>query len=207
MDMIIESNQIKEWVKRAYDNAVKHGWHNENKSNAHWLMMVCTEVAEAVQADRKGRYMNNLDKEGLRTVLANDNGGKLFDKYYSDTIEGKVESELADICIRIFDFMGVRDIAANYEISVIDAEYSFFVRHTFTENALFVTNDILCGNAHSLFFSALPVHPSMLGAICQSVLLSVFNWAKALDIDLVQHINLKMRYNESREYLHENKLY
>ena len=102
--MIIESNQIKEWVKRAYDNAVKHGWHNENKSNAHWLMMVCTEVAEAVQADRKGRYMNDLDKEGLRTVLANDNGGKLFDKYYSDTIEGKVESELADICIRIFDF-------------------------------------------------------------------------------------------------------
>ena len=85
--------------------------------------------------------------------------------------------------------------------------YSFFVRHTFTENALFVTNDILCGNAHSLFFSALPVHPSMLGAICQSVLLSVFNWAKALDIDLVQHINLKMRYNESREYLHGNKLY
>jgi len=114
---------------------------------------------------------------------------------------------LADICIRIFDFMGVRDIAANYEISVIDAEYSFFVRHTFTENALFVTNDILCGNAHSLFFSTLPVHPSMLGAICQSVLLSVFNWAKALDIDLVQHINLKMRYNESREYLHGNKLY
>lgn len=204
--MIIESKQINEWVKRAYDNAVKHGWHNENKSNAHFLMMVCTEVAEAVQADRKCRYMNNLDKEGLRTVLANDNGGSLL-KYYSNTIEGKVESELADICIRIFDFMGVRDITANYDISVIDAEHSFFVRHTFTENALFVTNDILCGNAHSLFFSALPIHPSMLGAICQSVLLSVFNWAKVIDIDLVQHINLKMRYNESREYLHGNKLY
>lgn len=207
MDMRIESKQINEWVKRAYDNAVKHGWHDEYKSNAHWLMMVCTEVAEAVQADRKCCYMDDLDKEGLRTVLANDNGGSLFDKYYSDTIEGKVESELADICIRIFDFMGVRDITANYNISKIDAECSFFVHHTFTENALFVTNDILCGNAHSLFFSTLPVHPSMLGAICQSVLLSVFNWAEALEIDLVQHINLKMRYNESRKYLHGNKLY
>lgn len=63
-------------------------------------MMVCTEVAEAVQADRKGNYMDDLDKEGLKTVLAKDHGG-LFNKYYSDTIEGKVESELADICIRV----------------------------------------------------------------------------------------------------------
>ena len=48
---------------------------------------------------------------------------------------------------------------------------------------------------------------SNLGSVCQSVLLSVFNWAEALEIDLVQHINLKMRYNESRKYLHGNKLY
>ena len=67
--MKIEAKQINEWVKRAYDNAVKHGWHEEEKSNAHWLMMVCTEVAEAVQADRKGNYMDDLDKEGLKTVL------------------------------------------------------------------------------------------------------------------------------------------
>ena len=39
------------------------------------------------------------------------------------------------------------------------------------------------------------------------VLASVFEWAEALGIDLVQHINLKMRYNESREYHHGNKLY
>ncbi len=40
-----------------------------------------------------------------------------------------------------------------------------------------------------------------------SILSSVFEWAEALEIDLVQHINLKMRYNESREYHHGNKLY
>lgn len=205
--MKVESDRINEWVKRAYDNAVKHGWHEESKSNAHWMMMVCTEVAEAVQADRKGSYMDDLDKEGLKTVLENDHGGSLLNKYYSDTIEGKVESELADICIRIFDFMGVKEITADYEISAIDTEISFFVRHSFTENALYVTNDILCGNVQSLLFGTLPIHPSMLSAMCQSVLLSVFNWAEALDIDLVQHIELKMHHNESREYLHGNKLY
>lgn len=29
--MIIEGKQIQEWVERAYNNAVKHGWHEEKK--------------------------------------------------------------------------------------------------------------------------------------------------------------------------------
>ena len=32
-------------------------------------------------------------------------------------------------------------------------------------------------------------------------------WAEALNIDLVQHINLKMRYNETRKYHHGDKKY
>lgn len=144
--MIIESRQIKEWVKRAYDNAVKHGWHEEEKSNAHWLMMVCTEVAEAVQADRKGNYMDDLDKEGLKTVLANDQGSGLFNKYYSDTIEGKVESELADICIRVFDLMGVCDVVPNAGFSTFDSEVKYAKQHSFTENAMTVTRTIVSCN-------------------------------------------------------------
>ena len=67
--MKIEAKQINEWVKKAYDNAVKHGWHEEEKSNAHWLMMVCTEVAEAVQADRKGNYTKKFLKPYLPTTM------------------------------------------------------------------------------------------------------------------------------------------
>ena len=40
--MKIEAKLINERAKKAFDNAVKHGWHEEEKSNAHWLMMVCT---------------------------------------------------------------------------------------------------------------------------------------------------------------------
>ena len=197
--MKIEAKQINEWVKKAYDNAVKHGWHEEEKSNAHWLMMVCTEVAEAVQADRKGNYMDDLDKEGLKTVLANDHGGSLFNKYYSDTIEGKVESELADICIRVFDLMGVCDVEAKDGFSTFDSEVKYAKEHSFTENAIImVTRTIVSCNLNSYI---------SVKAEMKSILSSVFEWAEALGIDLVQHINLKMRYNESREYHHGNKLY
>lgn len=200
--MKIEAKQINEWVKKAYDNAIKHGWHEEEKSNAHWLMMVCTEVAEAVQADRKGNYMDDLDKEGLKTVLAKDHGG-LFNKYYSDTIEGKVESELADICIRVFDLMGVCNVEAKDGFSTFDSEVKYAKEHSFTEDAMVVTRIIVSCNLNS----SISVKAEMFCVLYTSILSSVFEWAEALGIDLVQHINLKMRYNESREYHHGNKLY
>lgn len=201
--MKIEAKQINEWVKKNYDNAVKHGWHEEKKPKAHWLMMICTEVAEAVQADRKGRYMDDLDKEGLKTVLANDHGGGLFDKYYSDTIEGKVESELADICIRVFDLMGVYNVEAKYGFSTFDTEVKYAKQHSFTENAFIVTRSIISCN----ITASTSEKEGMFFDLYLSVLASVSDWAEALGIDLIQHINLKMRYNESREYHHGNKLY
>lgn len=200
--MKIEAKQINEWVKKAYDNAVKHGWYEEEKSNAHWLMMVCTEVAEAVQADRKGNYMDDLDKEGLKTVLAKDHVG-LFNKYYSDTIEGKVESELADICIRVFDLMGVCNVEAKDGFFTFDSEVKYAKEHSFTENAMIVTRAVVSCNINS----SISVKAEMFCVLYKSILSSVFEWAEALGIDLVQHINLKMRYNESREYHHGNKLY
>ena len=201
--MKIKAKQINKWVKKAYDNAVKHGWHEEEKSNAHWLMMVCTEVAEAVQADRKGNYMDDLDKEGLKTVLVNDNGGGLFNKYYSDTIEGKVESELADICIRIFDLMGVCNIQAKDGFSTFDSEVKYAKQHSFTENALIVTRTIVSCTLNP----SIRVKAEMFYVLYESILSFVFEWAEALGINLVQHINLKMRYNETRKYRHGGKKY
>lgn len=198
--MKIEAKLINEWVKRAFDNAVKHGWHEEENSNAHWLIMACTEVSEAVQADSKGRYMNDLDKEGLNAVLTKEDAKKSFNKYYSDTIEGKVESELADVCIRLFDFMGVRNLEINSDIYTFDEEVLYLKQQSFTENAMLVTRNIITCNI------AVTTN-DMLAILLQSVIASIFSWSESLEIDLVQHINLKMRYNERRSYRHGNRRY
>ena len=77
--MVIVGKQINEWIERAFKNAVSHSWHEQKKSTIHWLMMIITEVSEAIQADRKGRWMDDLDKNGLKCVLANDHhGGKKY---------------------------------------------------------------------------------------------------------------------------------
>ncbi len=195
--MKIQGKQVNEWVQRAYENAVKHGWHEEEKSTEHWLMMIITEVSEAVQADRKGLYMDDLDKEGLKTVFANDHQGGLVEKFYEENIEGKVESEIADICIRLFDFMGVKGFDSFSDLFV---EESGFTEMTFTEAAYCITERIID------VVNNMKDKETYLSSIYY-VLMGVLEWAESLDIDIVQHINLKMRYNESREYHHGNKKY
>lgn len=195
--MIIDAKLINEWVERAYNNAVKHGWHEEQKPTSHWLMMIVTKVAEAVQADRKKLWMDYLDKSGLLCVLANDHHGGLVEDFYERNIEGKVESELADICIRMFDFMGVYSLKVKSDIHIQPSAYTGL---SFTGVAFCVTERIMD------IFNNTSEKETFLSC-CLYALESVFEWAKALGIDLVQHITLKMRYNESREYHHGGKKY
>lgn len=197
--MVIEGKQVKEWVERAYNNAVKHGWHEEKKPTAHWVMMISTEVTEAVQADRKGRWMDDLDKSGLDCVIANDHHGGLVEKFYGEHIEGTVESELADICICLFDFMGLMKAKVREKYEYSEEEVEICDIRDFTINAFFLSRNILsfisCNN------------PSILEIYFERIIISTFAWAESLGIDLVQHINLKMRYNETREYHHGGKKY
>ncbi len=197
--MVIEGKQVKEWVERAYNNAVKHGWHEEKKPTAHWVMMISTEVTEAVQADRKGRWMDDLDKSGLDCVIANDHHGGLVEKFYGEHIEGTVESELADICIRLFDFMGLMKAKVREKYEYSEEEVEICEIRDFTINAFFLSRNILS------FISS--NNPSILEIYFERIIISTFAWAESLGIDLVQHINLKMRYNETREYHHGGKKY
>ena len=45
---------LNELRDRAYKTACEHGFHEEELSDMHLLMLVITELSEAVEADRKG---------------------------------------------------------------------------------------------------------------------------------------------------------
>lgn len=160
---------------------------------------ISTEVTEAVQADRKGRWMDDLDKSGLDCVIANDHHGGLVEKFYGEHIEGTVESELADICIRLFDFMGLMKAKVREKYEYSEEEVEICEIRDFTINAFFLSRNILS------FISS--NNPSILEIYFERIIISTFAWAESLGIDLVQHINLKMRYNETREYHHGGKKY
>lgn len=205
--MVIKGKQVKEWVERAYNNAVKHGWHEEKKPTAHWVMMISTEVTEAVQADRNGRYMDDLVKSWLDCVIANDNHGGLFEKFYSEHIEGTVESELADICIRLFDLMGLKNVKCRTEYTTDEENVELCETRDFTVNAFFISRGILNFATPNNSLLSKAYFNEIIEAYFNDIIVATFEWAESLGIDLVQHINLKMRYNETREYHHGGKKY
>ena len=49
----INWNELKD---KAHSNAVKHGFWEGKPSDKHFLCLVISELMEAVEADRKGRY-------------------------------------------------------------------------------------------------------------------------------------------------------
>lgn len=186
---------------------MKHGWHEEKKPAAHWVMMISTEVTEAVQADRKGRWMDELDKSELDCVIANDNHGGLFEKFYGEHIEGTVESELADICIRLFDFMGLKNVKCRTEYITDEENIELCKTRDFTVNAFFISRGILNFATPNNSLLSKAYFNEIIEAYFNDIIVDTFEWAESLGIDLVQHINLKMRYNETREYHHGGKKY
>lgn len=47
---------LNELRNRAYKTAREHGFHDEELSNEHLLCLVISELMEAIEADRKGKY-------------------------------------------------------------------------------------------------------------------------------------------------------
>ena len=180
--MELEENKFSKWAKEIFDNATAHGWHEEQHSPEHYLGLIMTEVAEAVEADRKGK---RVDDEAYKSQFVGHN------TWYQNFVKGTIEEEFADIVIRLLDMAySLYGESMSWETwpGVIPCPrkyYSFVV------------------NAWNLVSLSLDKDPC---DICSSIDY-VYKWAEILDIDLDQHIEWKMRYNTLRSYKHGGKRY
>ena len=190
----IDFNALRD---RAYKCACDHGFHNTELSNGHLLMLVITELSEAVEADRKGKYFKGIstfEREFNRYSALVDENKRFecaFEKYVKDT----VSDEMADAVIRLLDLAGLRGInleLANGDIDdCIEDMAEACKDETFTESIYSI--------------STLPVRYDGifdLPTAVNDMILSIFGLAKHLDIDLLWHIEHKMKYNELRENKH-----
>ena len=191
---------INEMKDRAYDIACKHGWYEQKRTDIHELMLVVSELGEAVNADRNGKYAN---RERFENVLKEFHVP--FSYAFNQCIKDTVEDELADAAIRILSLAGLNSAdleegpfseegleklvkAANNGLTISDNPEKF----TFPEELSMVFSGIM-GVLQE-------------GASMGDVLVNIYVIAYRRGIDLKWHIEQKMKYNEERPYKH-NKRY
>lgn len=183
----------------AYKIACEHGFHDEELSNEHWLCLVVSELMEAVEADRKGK---RFDKEKYEYHEMTECQGWLtseekFVNVFNRCIKDTVEDELADAVIRLLDLAGYRNIdIKDFSEEEVDDLSESCNGETFTESIYAI--------------STLPIRSEyeygyQLEEQLNYMIASIFGLANHLDIDLLWHIEQKMKYNQSRERMHGKK--
>lgn len=178
----MNTDKLSRWAKEIHDNATAYGWHEEKHSPEHYLGLIMTEVANAVEADRKGK---TSDDRTFKNVISHgwDN------HWYDEFIKGSISEEFADIVIRLLDMA--------YELYGADNLFWFGQHSLFRDNKSFAE--------HAWYFVQDVLNSGMIN-VTESVFY-VYCWAEHFGIDLDQHIEWKMKYNESRPYKHGGKKY
>ena len=188
---------LNELRDKAYRNAVTHGFHDEELSNEHCLCLVISELMEAVEADRKGRLGKkcksrfDIDYNRYPALVEEE---KRFKSSFEKNVKDSLPDELADAAIRLLDLAGLRNISIDdFSDEMIYEATESCNDETFTESIYAIsTIPIRCEYEYD----------SLLENQLNSMLLAIFGFAKHLNIDLIWHVEQKMRYNELRENKH-----
>lgn len=175
----------------AYTIACEHGWHDNEQSDETLLMLIITELAEAVNADRKDRHAYR-DKfhDALRTDDDNEMWSMLFEQYIKDS----VEDELADVVIRSLDLAGSRGFDLTPAYLVIERIVSLKDHNSFAEICYYISGIITS-------------EPDAIEERICFVLAFLIGYCQFTGIDLDWHVEQKMKYNSLRPYKHGDKKY
>lgn len=185
----MKNTDFNELAKRVFENAKAKGFHDKPLTDAHCIMLVACELAEAVEADRKGRRADRKTYNFLLQEYGEPLAKHLFEMYIKDTIE----DELADAVIRLLDYVGYKGlgIPEGY-ITIEQIKREAEEVKEWEEGKSFA----------DIIFTSCLVNLDSAKEIPETVIYAIFIVAELYGIDLMWHIEEKMMYNETRELKH-----
>ena len=182
-----------ELTQEAFATAKAHGWHDEEQPDETYLMLIITEIAEGVQADRKDKHADvglfNADVETLD--MADSYDRDVWKRDFEIYIKNSVEDELSDILIRCLDLAALREISLN---GVTEMTHTFHVRDYSLARLCYA----LCCHVTAI----IPLRCKIADVIAYTLAWCSFN-----SIDIEFFIEQKMKYNKLRPFRHGNKKY
>ena len=103
-------NKLNDIASVIHSDNVKKGFYQEKREIGTLLMLITSELAEALEADRKGRYARIED-------FNNENSKNNFDLAFCVHVKNSFEDEIADTIIRCLDLVGYLKIDIDFHIS------------------------------------------------------------------------------------------
>jgi hypothetical protein len=189
---------ISDLIKEAHDNAVERGFYENPGTIDDKLMLIVSELGEALEADRKGKwavwksvsFVGMVDIDCLIDGFKKGLGGAK--NYFEENIKDTFEDEIADTFIRLFDFCGWQKIEIKpQDFSTMNSRCMF--RFMDLSSLL-----ILCARVVG---DMQDDEKDKYNAIC-CAFGYLFEICAKLKIDIERHIIAKMAYNRTRPYKH-----
>lgn len=177
-------NFLNSLSKEVHQNAVEHGWWEEERSFGEVIALIHSELSEALEEYRNGHAVTEI-------------------YYNGDKPEG-VPVELADVVIRLLDVVG------KYEWELEEPTHPFInierCEREIKEKpfAIFIA-DIHAGMSRAFLYFEAEVNEYIKEQIA-ATLVFLRCWFKAFDIGFEPTILLKHEYNKTRPYKHGGKV-
>lgn len=188
----MQAINLIELIPRCHAGSRTKGFWDVTPNRSQQLMLVVSELAEALEADRKGRRANLIDYEvqvARDSALPAEFRAKVQQASFLNNVKDSVEDELADAYIRLCDFVGGFDL----DIEEVAAEHETLECPENFGEALLGITAVVCMTDYELDMAERTVGMALahIEALCRKT-----------GIDLATHIDLKLRYNATRPAKH-----
>lgn len=190
---------LTELSQQVYAANKAKGFWDKERDLGELFMLIISEAGEALEAHRKGRFADMVGYESMmkRGVIG-------FKTAFEGMIKDSFEDELSDIAIRTLDFIGRRGIPLNAGLRHCLAE-DYATKSNNVGHQLLKLTD-LCVNAFDYIEAGIAgdtLGDKEIGELYLIDLLTkTFAVAEKNNVDLMLHIELKLKYNLLRERLH-----
>ena len=191
---LYNADTLNRYAKDCHQRAVAKGFWDEPHSVGHYLMLVVSELSEAVEADRLGKWAK-LSPEAVKNLRVVSDAE--FTQAFLWFVKDRVEDEIADAVIRLLDLLGwmIESGTPLVGLDYVRGEFENTIPPKDLPDALL---RVVCSSVLPLSFC------STLEAVLAPIK-SLEQLCDHLGIDLMVHIDLKLKYNETRPALHGKK--
>lgn len=177
-----------------HQRSVAKGFWDEPHSVGHYLMLAYGELHEAIEADRLGKWAR-LDPDTIDTLQRIE--GAIYVQEFLRLVKDTVGDEIADAVIRLLDLLGWM-IESGTPLVGLDNVGGEFGNTAPPKDLTDALLRVVCSSVLPLLFC------STLEAVLNPIK-SLEQLCDHLGIDLMAHIDLKLKYNATRPAKHGKK--